>query len=77
MLRKEIVGVVLIVFELLSDGSWKDFDKKKELPHLVGLYNNSLVLKCFHSFPKGTIGYATIVKKVFNKVINSGFIWAF
>ena len=38
MLGREIVGVVLIVFELLSVGSCKDFDGKKELPHLVGLF---------------------------------------
>ena len=38
LLGRETVGVVLIVFELLSVGSCKDFDRKKELPHLVGLF---------------------------------------
>ena len=38
LLGRETVGVVLIVSELLSYGSCKDFDKKKELPHLVGVF---------------------------------------
>ena len=38
----------------------------------LAIYNNSLVLNCFHSFPEEVIWYATIIKKGFNKIINSG-----
>ena len=37
-LGRETVGVVLTVFELLSDGWCKGFHKKKDLAHLVGLF---------------------------------------
>ena len=38
LLGRETVGVVLTVFELLSDGWCKGFHKKKDLAHLVGLF---------------------------------------
>ena len=63
---KKTVSVVLTVFELLSVDSSKDFDKKETTSSFEGSpYNSSLVLKCFRSFPKGAIEYATINNNVF------------
>ena len=63
---KKTVSVVLTVFELLSVDSSKDFDKKETTSSFEGSpYNSSLVLKCFRSFPKGAIKYATIINNVF------------
>lgn len=63
---KKTMSVVLTVFELLSVDSSKDFDKKETTSSFEGSpYNSSLVLKCFRSFLKGAIEYATIINNVF------------
>lgn len=63
LLWSETVEVVLIV---LSVGSCNDNWQKERASSFDGsIYNSFLVLKWFHSFPKGTIGYAIIIKKIF------------